>query len=60
MAEKSRHMVGPFSFCPKHKGSFYKSCGCPVPGSKKAQRQSEEDNEPEVFVEDPPEGTLGV
>lgn len=48
-------MVGPFSFCPKHKGSFYASCKCPVPGSKKAQQAAEQDAEPEVFVEDPGE-----
>lgn len=50
---KSGHMIGPFSFCPKHRGSFYKSCGCPVPGSKKAQKAAEKEAEPEVMVEDP-------
>ena len=33
MAE-SKRTPGPFSFCPKHKGSFYASCKCPIPGTR--------------------------
>lgn len=35
------HSIGPFSFCTKHKGSFYASCKCPVPGTKKVKVETE-------------------
>lgn len=50
---ESKHAIGPFSFCTKHKGSFYHSCGCPVPGSKKAQRAAEVEDTETVMVDDP-------
>lgn len=55
MTKDSRKYIGPFSFCTKHTHSFYKSCGCPIPGSKKKQEVES------TFVEDEqPNGALDV
>lgn len=37
--KKSKRTPGPFSFCTKHPGSFYASCKCPVPGTKKVKEE---------------------
>lgn len=40
--KKTKHLPGPFDFCPKHSGSFYKSCGCSwEKGKKKEIREVE-------------------
>lgn len=56
MAE-SKRAPGPFSFCTKHKGSFYASCKCPIPGSKKAQKELTKEDTESVMEDIPqPEG----
>lgn len=57
----STRTPGPFTFCTKHKGSFYASCKCPIPGTKKAQKQAEKDDEESSMVEDPkPQGVASL
>jgi hypothetical protein len=45
--KKSKHPIGPYSFCPKHT-VFYASCKCPLPGTRKA-KENENDG---TFVEE--------
>lgn len=50
--KKPKRPVGPFSYCHKHKLSFYKSCGCPIPGSKRAQQEKDEERGDGTYVDD--------
>ena len=44
---------GPFSFCTKHPHSFYASCKCPIPGTKKLKVET-------IVEEEKPNATLDV
>ncbi len=50
--KKPKRPIGPFSYCPKHKLSFYASCKCPLPGSKKKQQRDDEENGDGTYVDD--------
>lgn len=48
MTKESKHLPGPYDFCPKHRGAFFKSCGCSWEKGRK--------NKDEEIIEEEEEG----